>query len=68
MAKGSNVQYDNSERKNDSDDKFSNEQLMSMLEQVDSIINKKNKKCKEFQKKLDTLEQSFDELNPTHEG
>jgi chromosome segregation ATPase len=40
---------------------------MDMLEQTNSIINKKNKKCKDLQKKLDALEQSFDELNATHE-
>ena len=40
---------------------------MNMLEQTDSIINKKSKKCKELQKKLHALEQSFDELNATHE-
>jgi hypothetical protein len=31
------------------------------------MINKKSKKCKDLQKKLDALEQSFDELNATHE-
>jgi predicted nuclease with TOPRIM domain len=40
---------------------------MDMLEQANSIINKKSKKCKDLQKKLDALEQSFDELNATHE-
>ena len=36
-----------SESENDSDDdEFSNEQLMNMLEQANSIINKKSKKCK----------------------
>jgi hypothetical protein len=65
------VKHDESENddsENDSDDdKFSNEQLINMLEQADSIINKKSKKCKELQKKLSALEQSFDELNATHE-
>jgi hypothetical protein len=61
MAKGSKVKYDESENddsesENDSDDEFSNEQLMNMLEQADSIINKKSKKCKELQKKLSALE------------
>ncbi|XP_066324285.1 uncharacterized protein [Miscanthus floridulus] len=71
--KGSKVKYDESENddsesENDSDnDEFSNKQLMNMLEQADSIINKKSKKCKELQKKLSALEQSFDELNATHE-
>jgi hypothetical protein len=72
MDKGSRVKYDesnNSECESDSDDdkKFSNEQLMDMLEQGNLTINKKSKKCKDLQKKLDTLEQSFDELNATHE-
>jgi hypothetical protein len=71
MAKGSKVKYyesKNDDSENDSDDEFSNEQLMNMLEQADSIINKKSKRCKELQKKLSALEQSFDELNGTHEG
>jgi hypothetical protein len=73
MAKGSKVKYDESENddsesKNDSDDdEFSNKQLINMLEQADSIINMKSKKCKELQKKLSALEKSFDELNATHE-
>jgi hypothetical protein len=72
MAKGSKVKYDksdNSECESDSDDdnEFSNEQLMNMLEQANSIINKKSKKCKDLQNKLDALEQSFNELNATHE-
>jgi hypothetical protein len=61
MTKGSKVKHDESENddsesENNSDDEFSNEQLMSMLEQADSIINKKNKKCKDLQKKLSALE------------
>jgi predicted nucleic acid-binding Zn-ribbon protein len=72
MAKGSKVKYDksdDSECESDSDDEneFSNEQLMDMLEQANSIINKKIKKCKDLQKKLDALEQSLDELNATLE-
>jgi predicted nuclease with TOPRIM domain len=68
MAKGSKVNYDESECESDSDDdnEISNEQLMDMLEQANSIINKKRKRCKDLQKKLDALEQSFDELNATH--
>ena len=69
MAMGSKVKHDESENDDSEsenysdDDEFSNEQLINMLEQADSIINKKNKKCKELQKKLSALEQSFDELN-----
>ena len=40
---------------------------MDMLEQADSLIQSKNKKCKELAKKLKALEQSFDELNANHE-
>jgi predicted Zn-dependent protease len=54
QGQGSEVKYDESENddsksKNDSDDdEFSIEQLMNMLEQANSIIKKKNKKCKEL--------------------
>ena len=73
MAKWHKVQYDESESEHehdsDSDDenKFTNEQLMDMLEQAESLIQSKNKKCKELAKKLKALEQSFDELNANHE-
>jgi predicted nucleic acid-binding Zn-ribbon protein len=74
MAKVSKVKYDEtddseceSDSDSDDDNEFSNEQLMDMLEQANSIINKKSKKCKDLQKKLDALEQSFNELNATHE-
>jgi len=40
---------------------------MDMLEQADSLIHSKNKKCKELAKKLKAPEQSFDELHATHE-
>jgi predicted transcriptional regulator len=61
MAKSSKVKYDesdDSECESDSDDnnKFSNEQLMDMLEQANSIISRKSKKCKDLQKQLDALE------------
>ena len=56
MHKGHMVKYDESddsenEKENESDsddDEFSNEQLVDMLQQANSIINKKNKKCKEL--------------------
>jgi len=76
MTKGHKVQYDESESENenehdsdsdsDNDDEFTNEQLMDMLEQDDSLIHSKNKKCKELAKKLKALEQSFNELNANH--
>jgi len=57
------------EHDSDSDDEneFTNKQLMDMLEQADSLIHSKNKKCKELAKKLKALQQSFDELNANHE-
>jgi hypothetical protein len=75
MAKGPKVKYDESangsesenENDSDNDDEFTNEQLMDILEQADSLISTKSKKCKELSKKLKALEQSFDELNATHE-
>jgi len=75
IAKGHKVQYDQSESENekehdngsDDENEFTNEQLMDMLEQANSLIHSKNKKCKELTKKLKALEQSFDELNATHE-
>jgi len=77
MAKGHKVQYDESESENeiehdndsdsDNDNEFTNKQLMDMLEQADSPIHSKNRKCKELAKKLKSLKQSFDELNATHE-
>jgi hypothetical protein len=72
MAKATKIKYDESddsecESDSDDDNEFSNEQLMDMLEQANSIINKKSKKSKDLQKKLDALEQSFDKLNATHE-
>jgi len=75
MAKGHKVQYDESESESenehdsdsDNDDEFTNQRLMDMLEQADSLICSKNKKCKELAKKLKALEQSFDDLNATHE-
>jgi len=75
MAKDHKVKYDESEDENeneydsysDNDDEFTNEQLMDMLEEDDSLIHSKNKKCRELAKKLKALEQSFDKLNANHE-
>jgi len=71
MAKGHKVQYNENECENenehdsDSDDEneFTIEQLIDMLEQANSVIHSKNKKCKDLAKKLKALEQSFDEHN-----
>jgi len=73
MAKDHKVKYDESENESehdsdsDNDDEFTNKQLMNMLEQANSLIHSKNKKCKELAKKLKALEQSFDDLNANHE-
>jgi hypothetical protein len=53
MAKSSKVKYDESddsecESDSDDDNEFSNKQLMDILEQANSIINKKSKKCKDL--------------------
>jgi hypothetical protein len=58
QAKGSKVKYDESENygnksENDSDDdEFSNEQLMNMLEQADSIIKKRTRSAKNYKRSL----------------
>ncbi|XP_066311075.1 protein PXR1-like [Miscanthus floridulus] len=58
MAKGSKVkndksENDDSESENDSDDdEFSNEQLMNILEQADSIINKKKQEVQRIGKEV----------------
>ena len=40
---------------------------MDMCEQVHGCNEMKRKECKELRKKVKFLEQSFDELNATHE-
>jgi hypothetical protein len=55
MAKGSKVKYDESENddsESEDDDEFSNEQLMNMLEQADSIINKKTRSANNCKRSL----------------
>ena len=68
MAKGSKVQSDDESSDSESDDQeYSKEDLMDMLEQAHSYMDKKRKECKELHKKHQALEQSFNELNATHE-
>ncbi|XP_066373066.1 uncharacterized protein [Miscanthus floridulus] len=72
IAKATKVKYDesngsDSESDDDDDEEHSKEDLMDMLEQAHTCFETKRKECKELRKKLQTLEQSFDEFNATHE-
>ena len=78
MAKPTKVKYDESDDdecesdscRNDNDDedeKYTKEELLDMCEQVHACNEMKRKECKELCKKVKFLEQSFDELNATHE-
>jgi hypothetical protein len=67
MAKPTKVQSnDESDNSESDDEEYSKKDLMDMLEQDHSYMEKR-KECKELRKKHDALEQSFDELNTTHE-
>jgi hypothetical protein len=68
MAKPTKVQSDDESSDSESDDEeYSREDLMDMLEQAHSYMEKKRKECKELCKKHEAHEQSFDELNASHE-
>ena len=77
MAKPTKVKYDVSdddECKSDdcrSDDEeeeeYTKKELLDMCEQVHTCFEMKRNECKELRKKVKFLEQSFDELNATHE-
>ena len=62
-----NNAYESDDCKSD-DEEFTKEQLMDMLEQVYTCLEMKRKECKELRKKVKSLEQSFDELNASHES
>jgi exonuclease VII small subunit len=68
MAKPIKVQSNDESDSSLSDDEkeYSKKDLMDMLEQDHSYMEKR-KECKELRKKHDALEQSFDEFNTTHE-
>jgi hypothetical protein len=56
--------------RSDNDDKeeeYTKEELLDMCEQVQTCFEMNRKECKELCKKVKFLEQSFDELNATHE-
>ena len=71
MAKPTKVKYDESDddcesddcrSDDDDDDEDSKEALMDMLENAHTCLEVKRKECKELQKELKALKQSFDEL------
>ena len=75
-GKSTKVKYDVSDddecesdacRSHDDDEEYSKEELMDMCEQVHTCFEMKRQECKELCKKVKFLEQSFDELNATHE-
>ena len=77
MAKPTKVKYDESDndacksddcRSDDDDEEYTMEELMDMLVQVHTCFEMKRKECKELRKKVKSLEQSFDELNTSHES
>ena len=79
MAKPTKVKYDVSDddecesdacRSDDDEEEeeYTKEELLDMCEQVHAYNEMKRKECKELRKKVKFLEQSFDELNATHES
>jgi hypothetical protein len=75
MAKPTKVKYDKSDDDCKSDDcrsgddeKDSKEALMDMLENAHTCLEMKRKECKELQKELKALKQSFDDLNASYES
>jgi hypothetical protein len=75
MAKPTKVKYDVSDddcesddcRSDDEEEEYTKEELLDMCEQVHTCFEMKRKECKELHKRVKSLEQSFDELNATHE-
>ena len=77
MTKPTKVKYDVSDndacesddcRSDDDDEEYTKEKLLDMCEQVHTCFEMKRKECKELRKKVKSLEQSFDELNASHES
>ena len=54
-------------RSDDDDEEYTKEELIDICEKVHTYFEMKRKECKELCKKVKFLEQSFDELNATHE-
>jgi predicted RNase H-like nuclease (RuvC/YqgF family) len=68
MAKGTKVQSvdESDDSESDDDEEYSKEDLMEMVQEAHSLMNKRGE-FKELRKRNKFLEQSFDELNATHE-
>jgi hypothetical protein len=77
MAKPTKVKYDVSDNDacesddyrsdDEEEEEYTKEELMDMLEQVNTCFEIKRKECKKL-RKVKSLEQSFDELNASHES
>ncbi|XP_066392040.1 uncharacterized protein [Miscanthus floridulus] len=68
MAKATKVQSDDErDSESEDDEEYSKEDLMELLQEAHSYMDKKRKEFKELHKKHQALEKSFDELNATHE-
>jgi prefoldin subunit 5 len=74
MAKPTNVKYDESDDKCESDDcrsddeeDYSKEKLIDVCDQLSFDFEKKRKECKALQKELKALKQSLGELQASHE-
>jgi hypothetical protein len=75
MVKPTKVKYDVSDNncesddyKSDDDEEYTKEEPIDMCEQVHTCFKMKRKECKELHKRIKSPEQSFDELNATHES
>jgi hypothetical protein len=77
MAKPTKVKYDVSDdddcesgdcRSDDEKEEYIKEELLDMSEQVYTCIEMKRKEYKELRKEIQSVEQSFDEFNTSHES
>jgi hypothetical protein len=68
MAKGPKVQYDESDSESESEDEEpSKEELIELLQEAHSLMNKKREEFKELRKRNKALEQTLEEHLTTHE-
>ena len=69
MAKGPNVQYDESDSESDCEDEEpSMEELIELSKEAYSLMNKKMEWFKDLRKRYKALEQTFEEHLATHEA
>ena len=69
MAKGPNVQYDESDSESDCEDEEpSMEELIELSKEAYSLMNKKMERFKDLRKRYKALEQTFEEHLATHEA